>query len=420
MNSPVVVREAAIGASEAAARRAQVLLVRIASGGGREAQISRDLHAFVPGATSDAWNQQTARLIATLLASGQIERHGDTLHATPAGQAAAAAFLGSRKAIEHDWPAVRDGQLIARALGLHGAAALRLKALTKVDNLSALIVETHWKLKIKGKASTTRLRQALALVALERAFGNQIKSELGAKSALSAKASRLLAGQLAKKPRDFRTDARLVAGLAMEAVGARRSDIGQLRTGILARFLTPDAKWASEGASKTTPDAKSPSEGASKTTPDAKSPSVGAIKHHNAPPSSRSEIGTTPSSVPAPALLAAPVPRTAPIAVPAHRQQRPDPQGFAHAVKAAAAATAEGWPGNRRAFVSLVWAKILERHPEWGVTEIEFKAMLVETHRLGLVVLVNADLKDKAKLATVEASAVSYKNTVWHYVRVEE
>ena len=406
MNSPVVVREAAIGASEAAVRLAQVLLVRIASGGGREAQISRDLHAFVPGATSDAWDQQTARLIATLLASGQIERHGDTLHATPAGQAAAAAFLGSRKAIEHDWPAVRDGQLIARALGLHGAAALRLKALTKVDNLSVLIVETHWKLKIKGKASTTRLRQALALVALERAFGNQIKSELGAKSAISAKASRLLAGQLAKKPRDFRTDARLVAGLAMEAVGARRSDIGQLRTGILARFLTPDAKWASEGATKATPDAKSPS--------------VGAIKHHNAPPSSRSEIGTTPSSVPAPALLAAPVPRTAPIAVPAHRQQRPDPQGFAHAVKAAAAATAEGWPGNRRAFVSLVWAKILERHPEWGVTEIEFKAMLVETHRLGLVVLVNADLKDKAKLPTVEASAVSYKNTVWHYVRVEE
>ena len=46
--------------------------------------------------------------------------------------------------------------------------------------------------------------------------------------------------------------------------------------------------------------------------------------------------------------------------------------------------------------------------------------MLVETHRLGLIVLVNADLKDKAKLATVEASAVSYKNTVWHYVRVEE
>ena len=406
MNSPVVVREAAIGASEAAVRLAQVLLVRIASGGGREAQISRDLHAFVPGATSDAWDQQTARLIATLLASGQIERHGDTLHATPAGQAAAAAFLGSRKAIEHDWPAVRDGQLIARALGLHGAAALRLKALTKVDNLSVLIVETHWKLKIKGKASTTRLRQALALVALERAFGNQIKSELGAKSAISAKASRLLAGQLAKKPRDFRTDARLVAGLAMEAVGARRSDIGQLRTGILARFLTPDAKWASEGATKTTPDAKWASEG--------------AIKHHNAPPSSRSEIGTTPSSVPAPALLAAPVPRTAPIAVPAHRQQRPDPQGFAHAVKAAAAATAEGWPGNRRAFVSLVWAKILERHPEWGVTEIEFKAMLVETHRLGLVVLVNADLKDKAKLPTVEASAVSYKNTVWHYVRVEE
>ena len=406
MNSPVAVKEAAVGASEQAARLTQILLVRVASGGGREAQISRDLQAFVPAANGELWNQQATRLIATLVAGGQIERHGDALQATAAGQAAASAFLGTRKAIEHDWPTVCDGALIARALGLQGTAASRLKALTKVDSLAALIVEQHWKLKIKGKASTTRIRQALALVALERAFGNQIKSELGAKSALSAKASRLLAGQLSKKPRDFRTDARLVAGLAMEAVGAKRSDIGQLRSGIIAHFLegavpapaknhAPDAKWASEGASKTASDAS-------------------AAKRGSATTSASEDAGKTAAvSPPAP-----PLPQAAPVVAP--RQQRPDPQGFARAVKAAAAATAEGWPGNRRAFISLVWGKILERHPEWGVTEIEFKAMLVETHRLGLIVLVNADLKDKAKLATVEASAVSYKNTVWHYVRVEE
>ena len=45
--------------------------------------------------------------------------------------------------------------------------------------------------------------------------------------------------------------------------------------------------------------------------------------------------------------------------------------------------------------------------------------MLVEAHRLGLIALVNADLKNKRQLETVEASAISYKNTVWHYVRVE-
>ncbi len=386
MNSQVPVGGDATGASEAASRVAHIVLVRIASGGGRDIQIVRDLQPFIPGATGDVWPRQTARLIATLVAAGQIERQGETLSATTAGHAAASAFLGLRKPIEHDWPAVRDGLLIARALGLHGQAAPRLKALAKVESLSALIVESHWKLKIKGKASTTRIRQALALAALERAFGHQIKSELGAKSALSAKASRLLAGQLAKKPRDFRTDARLVAGLAMEAVGAKRSDIGQLRSGILARFL--------DGA-------------------------LPALTHaidaaRPAPPRTETIASPALSPVPTPLQPAAPPPAPAP------RQQRPDPQGFARAVKAAAAATAEGWPGNRRAFVSLVWAKILERHPEWGITAIEFKAMLAETHRLGLIVLVNADLKDKARIATVEASAVTYKNTVWHYVRVEE
>ena len=89
-------------------------------------------------------------------------------------------------------------------------------------------------------------------------------------------------------------------------------------------------------------------------------------------------------------------------------------------MKLAAGTAAEGWAGNRRAYVANVWALISERHPEWGVTDIEFKAMLVEAHRLGLVALVNADLKDKRQLETVEASAVTYKNTVWHYVRVED
>ena len=67
-----------------------------------------------------------------------------------------------------------------------------------------------------------------------------------------------------------------------------------------------------------------------------------------------------------------------------------------------------------------VWSRIRNQHPEWGVTEIEFKAMLVEAHRLGLIALVYADLKDKRQLETVEASAITYKNTVWHYVRAED
>ena len=46
--------------------------------------------------------------------------------------------------------------------------------------------------------------------------------------------------------------------------------------------------------------------------------------------------------------------------------------------------------------------------------------MLAEAHRLGAIVLANADLKDKKSIKDLESSAVPYKNTVWHFVRVED
>lgn len=89
-------------------------------------------------------------------------------------------------------------------------------------------------------------------------------------------------------------------------------------------------------------------------------------------------------------------------------------------MKAAAASRAEGWPGNRRAFIAQAYDAVGERHSGWKLTEIEFKAMLVELHRMGLVSLMTADLKDKNRLTELERSAVTYKNTIWHYVRVED
>ena len=99
---------------------------------------------------------------------------------------------------------------------------------------------------------------------------------------------------------------------------------------------------------------------------------------------------------------------------------RPDPDGFASAVHRAADAAAEGWAGNPRAFICKVWERVQLEHPEWELSEIEFKCMLAEAHRTGLVVLANADLKDKRALKELQASAVVYKNTVWHYVRASD
>ena len=89
-------------------------------------------------------------------------------------------------------------------------------------------------------------------------------------------------------------------------------------------------------------------------------------------------------------------------------------------MQAIARERAEGWPGNRKAFISDVWAAVKASRPEWGLTEIEFKSMLAEAHRTGHVVLANADLKDRRTLPRVQQSALAFKNTVLHFVRVAD
>jgi hypothetical protein len=105
---------------------------------------------------------------------------------------------------------------------------------------------------------------------------------------------------------------------------------------------------------------------------------------------------------------------------PAPDVARPDLGEFSRAVKDAASQRAEGWPGSRKAYISQVWDAIRAAKPRWELSEIEFKCMLAEAHRLGAIALANADLKDKKSIKELESSAVPYKNTVWHFVRVEE
>ena len=84
-----------------------------------------------------------------------------------------------------------------------------------------------------------------------------------------------------------------------------------------------------------------------------------------------------------------------------------------------AAHQAQGWVGDRKAYISHVWRALDRLRSDWGLSEIEFKCMLVEAHRSGQLALVNADLKDKNSIKDVQESAVVYKNTVFHFVRVD-
>ena len=368
-------------------RMADVMLVRIVAAGGTEREIARDLHPWAEAKVSAAaWRIRVSQSLAALGICGLIGAGAGRYHATDAGRRQALAFLGPHVSDIDPWPSIRDGALVLAALGLQSTSSTRRKAVARLDGLRGLIVETTWNIAGAGRPSATRIRTKLAAHALQRAFGANLDKSLHGKAALSAKASRLLAAQVAKTPRPHATDARLVAQLAAEAVGVTRSDLATLRRGVLRRFLT-----------------------------DVQAVETGVMVERGA----MDAAAAAPLSTAAAAhvrLVAQPAPPPPPAPV----DRRPDPATFARAVQAAAKLKAEGWPGNRKAFVSRVWSVVQERHPEWGIGVIEFKGMLAEVHRIGLLGLANADLKDRRTLAEVEASAVSYKNTVWHYVRVDD
>jgi hypothetical protein len=356
-----------------------IVLARAACESGvTQGELSRDLgpyfaHRLAPA----AWRETLAAAIATLSVQGLITVTRNRVAVTDKGREALTRELGGHP-LPRTWAEMRDSRLVARALGLHAQPGTKIKALAKPDGLRAAILQRHFGLRIKGAPSPAKLRQALAVVALERAFGNSLKGSLGSRTGLAPKAGRLLAGQLSKRPRDFGTDSRLVAALAAEQVGAFQTDADALRIALLRDFVA-----AHLPASTTAPRASTEAQ-----------PAVN-VKIRQAPPP------TTPqASRPAAA-------------------NRPDLPGFATVVLSAARARAEGWPGNRKAYISHVWNAVRAQHPEWGLTDIEFKAMLAEAHRTGHVVLANADLKDKRSLKELQESAVAYKNTVWHFVRVE-
>lgn len=384
------------GAPMAASRRGRatavghVILVRVsATGGATRAEAVADLAPLFSHKLSPAdWRRLAEKEIAQLVASGLAAEDKNRLSATEMGARAAARYLGLKAAEPPSWPAswdeLRDIALIAKGLGLEKETPARLKQLARIDGLRTMIVQNAFGLSVKKNAAPTKLRAQLAVLALERAFGNRIKAGFGKGSSLSAKAGRLLAGQLSQNPRAFTTDAKLIAELAAENAGARDSTLEGLRTGVLRAL----GARALEAGSAELPN------------PD--------------------ERPSMPVCVSEPAPAMAPVANDAAPAKAQPKPQRPDLGQFATAVKAAAAARAEGWPGSRKAFISHVWEAIRTTEPSWQVSEIEFKCMLAEAHRLGAIVLANADLKDKKSIKDLESSAVAYKNTVWHFVRVED
>jgi hypothetical protein len=320
--------------------------------------------------------------IDALAAAGLVAIADGRIAVSEAGAARTAIFLGLKGGLPRSAGDLINVRLIAKALGLERESPRGQAALRTPDGLRAAIVQKAYGLKIKGTPSPSRLRASLAALALARAFGDQFKGAPAEKLGISAKAGRLLAGQLAKKPRNFGTDSRLVAALAAEHVGAAGTSLAQLRVAVLRRYL--------DGGDK---------------------PAVLARRQPGKPAAARPRL-VEPAPTPAPTPAPSPPP-SAPAAV------RPDLTGFAAEVRRHAAQRAQGWTGNRKAYISHVWRTIRETRAEWGLSEIEFKCMLAEAHRAGSLALANADLKDNSSFKDLQDSAVVYKNTIFHFVRVD-
>jgi hypothetical protein len=359
-----------------------ILISRIACAGdtgATRAAVERDTSTIVSHIhTNGEWHARVTELIGGLQAQGVILNKTAKLKLSEEGHAAARSFLAVKSTKFPDWPEVRDMRLIARALGLQGESAKRQRALGNVERLRARILERVFALRLRGSATPARVRSALAVVALDRAFGNKLKNRLGAGKGLSGDAGRLLAAQLLRRPREFDSDRRLLADLAAEQLGAPATDIAVLRQAILRRFVTRRAPTQPPN-------------------------------HADVPAQTSAAGGDTPQPV---------RPKRA------EREQaqdaRPDMMKFVAEVTRAAIDGAQGWPGDRKAYISLVWKSIRESQPNWMLSEIEFKCMLTEAHRSGRLVLANADLKSKTDQPELRASTVSYKNTEWHYIRVQD
>jgi hypothetical protein len=368
-----------------------ILLLRLAVAGKalpRDA-IAKELGAITTHLIApEIWQAQLDRDLAALADAGLADVKASSAAATDAGLKRAAIMLGGRGVFPKTWTDARDVRLMARALGLENESPAKLKRLSKPDGLRVAILVKSFGLKLRGTPSPVKVRSALAKVALSRAFGNSVEAAAGGRTGLSAKAGRALAGRLASTPQDFRTDSRLIAALAADQVHASGLDFSSLQLALLRRFVTKGEVPAALIQRK------------------ARRGKVKAKLRLVPPP---------PVAVQAAVVPVVPVAEVA-LAV---SNDRPSLTAFVADVLALATPVAEGFMGNRKAFISRVWSTVSVQRSRWGLTEIEFKCMLAEAHRVGALVLANADLKDGRHLADIQASALSYKNAVFHYVRID-
>ena len=121
-------------------RLRDIVLVRIASavrGVGRT-DLANDLASFVAHRLSvGRWRTLLDGAIESLTSAGLVEQRAGRIEASDAGIERASQFLGLKGHLPRLWNELRDGRLVATALGLQREPAKRIKALAEQDGLRA-------------------------------------------------------------------------------------------------------------------------------------------------------------------------------------------------------------------------------------------------------------------------------------------
>ena len=224
---------------------ADFVLIRIASGGASggassgatRADLQRDLAAFfAPKVPGTAFRRGAELAIGNFTAQGLVSEAKGRLTITSGGLRSAEGLIAPIQVAKTTWDVLRNHALLMRALGLAHSSAALAKAIERTDGLAALVLQRHFGLLLSRAMSHNDLRAELAVIALERAFGNKIKTGLGKGSGLAGSTARLLAGQLFARPREFSTDGKLVRALAAEVAGAANDSDDALRLAVLRRL----------------------------------------------------------------------------------------------------------------------------------------------------------------------------------------
>ncbi|MGI9381009.1 MAG: hypothetical protein ACR2OW_15295 [Methyloligellaceae bacterium] len=323
-------------------------------------EIAKDMLCF---ASAETRAQEVSELLEAaleqLINSGAVFRtKGDVLKITEQGEKRALSFLRVRSISNLHWEEIKSLHIVARFLRIKSRSLAALEPLKTGDGLRASILKVYYNLPLKAHIpSLSQIRNALAVKSMNSVFMDNLPGGLSDGTVVSEDMALMLASRNLKRPREIGSTAQLLAILAAEAVDASDTEANSLRVAIYRKFAQ----------------------------------------------------GKSPSNETIPTAI-----RTQSVS------DGFDLESFADVVSNLAKLKAEGWDGNRRAYISHVWQEIQNRTVGQQLNEREFKTRLAEAHRAGHLSLAIADLRDKSNISDIQDSVTRYKNTEWHLIRVED